>query len=68
MRILVAAFEAFAGVQRFVNLLEFVDLDVPQQADGHTCGWRVIYNAKIILDSYYNGMSMVRISLKTANL
>ena len=56
---LIAGFEAFAQVPKFANLLEFIDLDVPQQSDSHTCGWRVIYNAKLILDHYFNLVSMV---------
>ena len=58
---LMAGFDFFAQVPKFANLLEFIDLDVPQQSDSHTCGWRVIYNAKLILDHYYNLVSMVPI-------
>lgn len=50
---LIAGFEAFAQVPKFANIVEFVDLQVPQQKDSHTCGWRVIYHAKIILDHFY---------------
>ena len=56
---LVVGFEAFARVEKFANVIEFIDLDVPQQKDSHTCGWRVIYNAKILLDHYYMLISMV---------
>ena len=56
---LVAGFEAFARVEKFANVIEFIDLDVPHQKDSHTYGWRVIYNAKILLDHYYMLISMV---------
>lgn len=26
---------------------------VPKQSDGHSCGWRVVYNAQLLLEAIY---------------
>ena len=46
---LVARFEAFAQVQKFVNVLEFIN--------SQTYGWRVIYNNIMIVATLVGGGS-----------